>query len=67
MKYMTTSVLPSSGQVGEIASKADVRRMLLTHLSTTITLADLPEILGDIEETYQGEVMLAEDLMVIEV
>lgn len=67
IEYLTTSILPSSGQVGEIASKAAVKRMLLTHLSATITSADLPEILGDIEETYQGEVILAEDLMVIEV
>lgn len=67
MEYLTESILPSSGQVGEIASEAGVKRMLLTHLSATITSADLPEILGDIGETYQGEVILAKDLMVIEV
>lgn len=67
MEYLTASIVPSSGQVGEIASKASVKQMLLTHLSATITSADLPEILGDIQETYHGEVILAEDLMVIEV
>jgi len=67
MEYLTTSILPSSGQAGEIASEAGVKRMVLTHLSATITSTDLPEILDDVGETYQGEVILAEDLMVIEV
>jgi len=67
MEYLTEAIVPSSGQVGEIASKAGVKRMLLTHLSATITSADFPEILDDIEKDYQGEVILGQDLMTIEV
>lgn len=67
MKYLTTSIVPSSGQVGAIAAEAKVKRMVITHLSATITSETFPEILGDIRQDYKGEVILGQDLMEIEV
>jgi len=67
MAYLAGSILSFSGQVGAIAAKARVKRMVLTHLSAAIKAADLPEIAGDIAADYKGEVILGEDLMVIEV
>ncbi|HFE66890.1 MAG TPA: MBL fold metallo-hydrolase [Chloroflexi bacterium] len=67
MQYLTTSILPSSGQVGTIAAEAGVKRMVLTHLSETISQANFPEILDDIRRDYRGEVLLGQDLMSIAV
>ena len=67
MKYLKSSILPSSGQVGAIAAEAGVKQMILTHLSSTITQANFPEILEDIRAEYQGNVLLGRDLMQIEV
>ncbi|HSG44964.1 MAG TPA: MBL fold metallo-hydrolase [Anaerolineales bacterium] len=67
MEYLTESILPSSGQVGKIAAEACVKRMLLTHLSASITSKDFPEIKMDIEEHYHGEVLFGEDLLVVEI
>ena len=67
MQYLTTSILPSSGQVGTIAAEAGVKRMVLTHLSETISQANFSEILDDIRQDYQGEVLLGQDLMSIAV
>ncbi len=67
MQYLTTSILPSSGQAGIIAAEAGVKRMVLTHLSDTITQDTFPEIRDDIRQAYQGDVLLGQDLMCIEV
>ncbi len=44
-----------------------MERMVLTHLSETISVIDLPEIKRDKEEYYNGEVILGEDLLVMEI
>ncbi len=67
LKYLMTSILPSSGQAGMIAAEAGVKRMVLTHLSATITPTNFSEILDDIRQAYQGEVILGQDLMKVEV
>jgi len=67
MKYLTSSILPSSGQVGLIAGKAKVKRMVITHLSSTISQENYLEILEDIRQDYQGEVLLGQDLMKIKI
>ena len=67
MTYLTTSILPSSGQVGSIAAAAGVKRMVLTHLSASITPEIYSEIHQDIGQDYQGEVIIGQDLMTIEV
>lgn len=65
-KYLTQAILPSSGQVGAIAAEAGARRMVITHLSESISAANYAEILEDIRQDYQGEVLIGEDLMKIE-
>lgn len=67
MKYLTRSILPSSGQVGLIAAKAEVKRMVITHLSSTISQENYQEILEDIQQDYQGEILFGQDLMNIKV
>ena len=65
MKYLAAGVLPSSLQVGQIAAQANVKRLVLTHLSASITQDNFPEILADIRRNYAGDVLLGEDLMSI--
>jgi len=67
MEYLTTSILPSSGQVGAIAAAARVKRMVITHLSATINSGNHSEILSNIGQDYNGEVLIGQDLMKIEV
>ena len=67
MGYLTTSILPSSGQVGAIAAQAGAKRMVLTHLSESISTDNEQEIFSDIRADYQGDVLLGYDLMTIEV
>jgi ribonuclease Z len=66
-RYLTEEILPSSGQVGQIAARAQVKRMALTHLSASINNLTVPEILADIAGDFDGEVVVGEDLMVFEV
>ena len=66
MKYLSDTVLPSSAQVGQIAAQAHVKRMVLTHLSATINQDNFAEIQADIRLAYDGDVLLGEDLLVIE-
>jgi ribonuclease Z len=67
MKYLTTSIVPSSGQVGVIAAQAGAKRMVITHLSESISLENKTEIFSDIHQDYLGEILLGQDLMTIEV
>ena len=46
IQYLANSVLPSSAQVGQIAAQANVKRMVLTHLSASITQDNFDEILS---------------------
>ncbi|MEJ2749904.1 MAG: MBL fold metallo-hydrolase, partial [Anaerolineae bacterium] len=67
MTYFTISILPSSGQVGSIAAAAQVKRMVLTHLSASMTPDSYEEIHRDVAQDYQGEVLIGQDLMQIDV
>ncbi|MFT5194793.1 MAG: ribonuclease BN (tRNA processing enzyme) [Candidatus Promineifilaceae bacterium] len=67
MKYLTTSILPSSGDVGRIGAEAGVKKMVLTHMSATITAGNSAEIEADVRQDYAGELLLGHDLMEIEV
>lgn len=63
LRYLTESVLPSTTQAGQIAAEAGVKRMVLTHLSASISQAGA---LAEVRQHYQGEVLLGSDLLVIE-
>jgi len=67
MRYLTSSILPSSGQVGVIAAQAGVKRMVITHLSESISAENSSEIFADIQKDFQGGVLMGADLLNIEV
>jgi ribonuclease BN (tRNA processing enzyme) len=51
-------------QAGELAAKAKVKKLLLTHFYPAVERID---ILAEAKKTFDGEVVLAEDLMEIEI
>jgi ribonuclease BN (tRNA processing enzyme) len=51
-------------QAGEIASKANVRKLVLTHFYPECDQVDVEK---ECRKTYSGPLMLAEDLMTIEI
>ena len=54
----------STFEVGEIASRAKPKLLLLSHILFWGSTAD--EILRETQSTYKGEIKIAEDLMIIE-
>ncbi|MFK7800508.1 MAG: MBL fold metallo-hydrolase [Anaerolineae bacterium] len=62
-RYLTESILPSSGDVGRIAAEANVKQMVLTHLSGSITDENRTEIEADVRQDFQGELLLGHDLL----
>ncbi|MDB4850737.1 MBL fold metallo-hydrolase [Gammaproteobacteria bacterium] len=54
----------STFEVGEIASRAKPKLLLLSHILFWGSTAD--EILKETRSTYKGEIKIAEDLMIIE-
>ena len=65
-RVLTESILPSTTQAGQIAAESGVKRMVLTHLSASIGQDNFAEVLADVRQHYQGEVLLGEDLLAIE-
>jgi ribonuclease BN (tRNA processing enzyme) len=59
-------VIASSGQVGKIATRAKVKKLVLTHIRPKPE-ALVRSLIEDVREDYSGEVVLGEDLMVIDV
>ena len=59
-------MIASSGQVGKIAARNRVKKLVLTHIrpkSETL----MRSMLDDVRHDYTGDVVLGEDLMTIEV
>ena len=54
----------STFEVGEIASRAKPKLLLLSHILFWGSTTD--EILKETQSTYSGEIKIAEDLMIIE-
>ena len=65
MEYLTDKILPSSGEVGTIAAEANVKHLVLTHLSQAVTPERHGEMLADIRQDFSGEVTIGLDLMTI--
>ena len=59
-------ILTSSGQVGKIAAKAGVKKLVLTHFRQK-SAALMQIIAEDVGRDFAGELFLGEDLMEIEV
>jgi len=61
--------------VGKVAGEADARRLVLSHLTSVerdhsrfeaISLADLPTNLAAVREQYAGEIIVANDLLCVD-
>jgi ribonuclease BN (tRNA processing enzyme) len=61
--------------VGRVAREAEARRLVLSHLTSverehrrfeTTSLADLPANLAVVREHYKGEIIVASDLLCID-
>lgn len=59
-------VIASSGQVGKIAARNKVKKLVLTHIRPK-SEAMMRSLAEDVHEDYSGELIVGEDLMVIDV
>ncbi len=51
-------------EIGEVAVKSNVKKVILTHIYPNLEKVDLA---SEVKEKYQGEIVVGEDLMEIEV
>jgi ribonuclease Z len=59
-------VIASSGQVGQIATRNNVKKLVLTHIRPK-SEALMRSLVEDVRKDYCGELILGEDLLVIDV
>lgn len=63
-EFLSTKVIASSGQLGKVASQANVKKLVLTHFRKKSN--DLMQsIVDDIRAAYMGEIILGSDLLEI--
>ncbi len=65
LEYLTDAILPSSGEVGKIAADANVKHLVLTHLSQAVTPERHEELRADIQQDFSGNITIGYDLMKI--
>jgi len=65
-EHVAQYVIASSGQVGKIAARNQVKKLVLTHIRPK-SEALMRSMEEDIRSTYHGDMLVGEDLMVIEV
>jgi ribonuclease Z len=65
-RLIDEKVFASARQAGEIAARAGVKTLLLTHLSP-MTAEELAGVLDDVRCVWNGNVILGEDLLSVEV
>ena len=63
--HLAKHVIASSGQVGKIATRNKVKRLVLTHIRSK-SEAMMRSLVEDVRKEYSGELYLGEDLMVID-
>jgi len=59
-------VIASSGQAGKIATRNEVKKLVLTHIRPK-SESMMHSLMEDVHNDYSGEVCLGEDLMVIDI
>ena len=59
-------IIATSGQVGQIAARNEVKKLILTHIRPKSPEL-MQSMLADVRRDYVGEVQVAEDLLVVEV
>ena len=67
MRYLTESILPTTVQAGAIAAAANVKRMVLTHLSSSFDEMTEDEIVGEVSAEFTGDVIVGKDLLTLTV
>lgn len=63
-KQLSRYVLPAAGEVGEIAARANVGHLVLTHIGE---IATIDEMVLEVRQSYQGRFTVGEDLLELEV
>lgn len=66
LERQASQVIASSGQVGKIATRNKVRRLVLTHIRPK-SEAMMLSLVEDVRKEYSGELIVGADLMVIDV
>jgi ribonuclease BN (tRNA processing enzyme) len=66
MELLARDIIATAGQAGQIAARAGVRKLVLTHFDRKPDDV-LRAMLADVRRHYDGDVCLAEDLMTIDV
>lgn len=61
---LATHVIASAGAVGQIAARNRVKQVVLTHIRPK-TVDLLQSMIEDVRQSYQGDVIVGADLMVI--
>ena len=65
LKQLAEHVIATSGQVGKIAARNNVKKLVLTHI-TPKSENMMISLIEDVKRDYDGEICVGEDLMVIE-
>jgi len=65
-KRLARHVIASSGQVGKIAARNKVKKLVLTHIRPK-SEAMMHSLMEDVRNDYSGDVHQGEDLMIIDV
>ena len=63
---LSKHIIASSGQAGKIAAENNVKKLILTHIRPK-SQAMLESLDQDIRQFYEGELIIGQDLMMIEI
>ena len=63
LKQLAEHVIATSGQVGKIANRNNVKKLLLTHIEPK-SEEMMTSLIEDVKKDYDGEICLGEDLKV---
>ena len=63
-KQLAEHVIATSGQVGKIATRNKVKKLVLTHI-TPKSESMMDSLIDDVRRDYDGEICLGKDLMAI--
>lgn len=64
LKQLAEHVIATSGQVGKIATRNRVKKLVLTHI-TPKSESMMNSLINDVRRDYDGEICIGEDLMTI--
>ena len=64
LRQLAEHVIATSGQVGKIATRNKVKKLVLTHI-TPKSESMINSLINDVRRDYDGEICLGEDLMTI--